>query len=165
MIRIGLIQGVHGVRGEVKVLPLTDFPRRFQKGKSVRLSQKEGLFVMESVRRQGGIYLIAFGGVQDRDAAQGLLGSYLEIAEEEAMALPKDRFYHFQLLGLKVFEDGVCLGEIDEIIATAANDVYAVRRPDGGHFLLPALKSVVQQVDLEAGRMDVALPAGLLEAT
>ncbi len=81
------------------------------------------------------------------------------------MPLPEGHFYHFQLLGLQVYESGICLGEIVEIIESAAHDVYGVQRPDGRRFLLPALKSIVLKVDLDKGRMEVKVPAGLLEAT
>ncbi len=165
MIRIGLIQGVHGIKGEVKVLPLTDFPDRFKKEMTVALSKKEGVFAVETVRYQGNTVLLKFGRVEDRDAAQTLVGSYLEIPEEEAMPLPAGHFYHFQVIGLKVYENNVCLGVISEIIESAAHDVYVVKQEDGGQFLFPALKSIVQAVDLPAGRMEVSLPPGLLEAT
>lgn len=164
MIKVGLIQGVHGLHGEVKVLSLTDYPQRFKKGERFSLSRQTGLFTVETLRRHGDVFLVKFQGVEERETARGLVGAYLEIADEEAMPLPEGRFYHFQLIGLHVYERDVLLGELTEIIETAANDVYVVTGDQEKPLLIPALKSIVQTVDVAAGRMDVALPPGLLEA-
>ncbi|HEX3033070.1 MAG TPA: ribosome maturation factor RimM, partial [Bacillota bacterium] len=68
----------------------------------------------------------------------------------------------FQLEGLAVYTlEGQLLGKLAEVISTGANDVWAVRSEEGRELLLPAIKQVVKQVDIQAGKVVVELPEGL----
>ena len=169
---IGLIVGVHGIRGEVKVSPMTDFPERFRPGAKVYLGssdaatpteQKNTLYVIETARPHKENILIKFKSVPDRNAAELLRDQYLLIPEAEAMPLGANENYVHDLIGLAVETvDGRPLGRLVEVLFTKANDVYVARGPDG-EVLLPALQSVVLNVDLAVGKMVVALPDGLLD--
>ena len=166
---IGRIFGAHGIRGEVKVESLTDFPERFAAG--TRLHMGSGTEDPEAqpveitaARGHKGAMLVKLDVVPDRTAAELLRGLYLMIPESEAMPLGEHENYAHDLIGLRVeTAQGEVLGELAEILFTGANDVYVVRGP-GGELLLPALRDVVLTVDLAAGKMVVALPDGLREA-
>ena len=108
-----------------------------------------------------GRLLLRLAGVADRNAAEKLRGLRLYVDESEVEPLPPGSWYWFQLLGLSVREKGRVLGEIAEILPYTANDVYVVRRQNKKDLLIPALKDVVKQVDLDAKVMEVELPAGL----
>ena len=115
-----------------------------------------------SARPYRGGYVIRVRGVRDRSAADSLRGTLLTIPESDLPPLPENSYYHFQLIDMQVFaDDGERLGVIVEILDTSANDVYVVRGEDGRDLLLPAIREVVLDVDLDAARMTVRLMPGL----
>lgn len=167
MINVGEITGAHGIKGQVKVEALTDFPEtRFALGAELYVQKlgKTAEVVSASVHK--GLYLLSLSGITDRDQAQALLHTYLQVPQSSLPELPPGEYYHFQLIGLEVYTEGRRLGEITEIMQTGANDVYVIQTPPGAkpaEILLPALQSCILNVDLAAGRMDVKLPEGLLD--
>ncbi len=163
---VGTVVAPHGVSGEVRVLPATDFPERFRERRRLYLDGPAPRWErVEGARFHGKLVILKLAGCNDRDAAEALRGYRVQVAAGEIPPLPEGEYYHFQLLGLDVESaDGTPLGRLEAVYATGANDVYAVRPPGGGkEILIPALRSVVVAVDLEAGRMVVALPPGLVE--
>jgi 16S rRNA processing protein RimM len=98
----------------------------------------------------------------DREAAEAFRGAEVRLRLEEAAPLPEGRFYRWQVIGLQVVtEEGRALGVVREILETGANDVYIVAPESGRELLLPAITSVVRQIDLEGGKMVVRLMPGL----
>jgi len=150
----------HGVNGLISADSYSDNPGRFQPG-AVFLLADGGSLLLEQASRHKGRLLLGFQGVADRNAAERLRGRELFVPEQQAPALPEGSYYHYQILGLKVLEHGVELGVIIDILDYSANDVYVLRRTDGGETLIPALKSVVKRVDPAAGVLEVELPEGL----
>lgn len=164
MINIGKIVNTHGIKGELKVLPLTDFPERFFKMKQVLVNKggKLETYRMQNVREYKNMFIIKFAGIDDMNAALSLKNAFLQITEAELTKLPEDTYYIFQLKGLAVFTvDGLSLGKLHEVITTGANDVWAVREESGKEILIPAIKQVIKSVDPDAGRVIVDLPEGL----
>jgi len=164
---IGQIVGPHGIKGEVKVVPLTDFPERFRNGARVFLGAQTGKTdavpaEIAASRPHQDRWLILFAHIKDRNAAEALRDLYVLIPEEDAMPLGEHENYAHDLIGLAVCTvDGQPLGQITEILFTAANDVYVVRNA-GGEVLIPATREVVLSVDLAEGIMTVSPPAGLI---
>ncbi len=159
---VGRIISAHGVRGEVKVKQLTDFPQRFAAGALLFVEGESFQREVVSSRPHKGVLLIKFSGLNDRNAVEPLRGKYLFIAREDAMVLGEDEYYEDELIGLRVETmAGEFLGELTEVIWTGANEVYVVQGPRG-EALLPAIAEVVQEVDVEGGVMRVTLLPGLL---
>lgn len=164
---IGQIVGPHGIRGEVKVDVMTDFPERYRAGAKLYLGRgaddpAASAVEIATSRSHQGRMLVKLVSAPDRNAAELLRGLYLLIPEREAMPLGQHENYVHDLIGLRVETDaGENLGELVEIVFTPANDVYVVRGPHG-EVLIPALRDVVLHVDLAARVMRVALPDGLL---
>jgi len=160
---IGRIVGPHGVRGEVKVKVLTDFPERFDVGSRLLLEGESFQREVLSTRPHKGMLLVRFSGLPNRNAVEALRGKYLFIDRNEAMPLGENEFYEDELVGLRVETmAGAYLGELAEVMWTGANDVYVVRR-DKSEWLLPAIADVIQVVDVDAGVMRVTLLPGLLD--
>lgn len=160
---IGEVIKAHGIRGEIKVHPLTDNPKRFKKLKEVILTRGEDkryLKVLNAKVQQNEVYL-TLEGVNTRDEAEALRGWSIRIDRSEVPPL-LDRWYYFELEGMKVYEKDKLLGTLVQVIETGANDVYLVKG-DKGEICIPALKSVVKNVDVAGRRMDVILPAGLVD--
>ena len=153
-IRVGQVRGAHGVKGAVKVLPLTDNPARFQAGAEMWLAGAPHR--IEWVRPGPVELIVKLAGVDQREGAAALLSSYLEVPEAEAASLPEGAWYHHQLLGLQVrSEAGAQLGEIADVLERPANDVWVVRGR-GREVLVPATKDAVLAVDLAAREVVVA---------
>lgn len=161
---VGRIIGVHGIHGELKVEPYTDFPDRFAPGVVLAMGPTLEEVVIESGRTHKGHILLALEGMHDRNMADELRGLWLFVPEDEAVELEEDTFWVHDILGLKVVsEAGEALGVVFDVLFTGANEVYAVRTPHGGELLLPAIDSVVRAIDLDARTMTVHLMAGLAD--
>ncbi|MGC8781856.1 MAG: ribosome maturation factor RimM [Anaerolineae bacterium] len=164
-IAIGQIVGAHGIRGEVKVAVMTDFPQRYRPGARAYLGVEADCVPteIEAVRPHKGFLLVKLAAVPDRTVAESLQGQYLLIPEDQAMPLGEHENYVHDLIGLAVETvAGEPLGTLTEILFTGANDVYVVTGPTGNEILLPALREVVLRVDLVGHKMTVAIPEGLL---
>ena len=164
MILCGFIKGAHGVRGLVKVESLSDNPARFAAGSilEVQLPQKppQSLSV-ETASAHKGQLLVQFAGVNSKEAADRLRGAKLMASVASSAPLAAGQFYHYQLIGLRVLENGLDLGQIVEILDRPANDLYVLQTPEGQEVLIPALKQIIKRIDLEQKLMEVELPAGL----
>lgn len=164
-IGVGEVITTHGVRGELKVLPLTDEPSRWGELTRVYGCTAEATLELhvETIRYFRQFVIVKFREITEMNAAEKLRGSRLWIPKAERRPLPPDRFYTDDLLQMEVIDEkGELLGNIDQVMQTGANDVFVVKG-NGREILLPALKSVVSQVDLAGKRMSVRIPPGLLE--
>ena len=159
--RVGAPQGIHG---ELRVIPLTDFPERFEGLKEKGLKEKEimvgdELLHVESVRYHKQFVLMKFREYAVREDARALTGRLLTVAREDAAPLGPGEFYTFDIIGLHVFDmEGAELGVVENVLRTGSNDVYQARGKDGKELLIPALKAVVKEIDVKGGRMTVELP-------
>jgi len=164
-IALGRILRPHGVRGEVVVEVLTDFPERLAHLPQLYLgdAHQATLTRVRSCRTKGDLLLMAFEGYPDRTAVEALRDQLVQVPLEEAAPLPEDTYYPHQLVGLDVeTTEGDNLGRLSDVLFTPANDVYVVTGPRG-QVLLPAIRQVIKQIDLEAGRMVVELIPGLVD--
>ena len=165
---IGIIVKPQGISGELRVLPTTDDPGRFALLSEVHIKFKNApdykLYKLTSVRHHKGLALLKLAGINDRNAAEALVGGVLIIPPEKALPLGSDEYFIRDLVGLMVeTEDGLDLGVVADVFPTGANDVYVVRDADGKSFMIPAIKDVVLAVSLPLGKMTVRLIDGLLE--
>jgi 16S rRNA processing protein RimM len=117
-----------------------------------------------SIRAHQGRFLLRLAGCSDRNQAEQFRGLEVRILMDRTDPLPAGVYYHSQILGLEVVEvGGRGLGEVSEILETGGNDVYVVRGANGAELLLPAISSVILNIDLEAKQIRVAIPQGLEE--
>ena len=152
---IGEITKPQGVRGEVKVRPCTCDPDRFEGLETVYIEKDGGYAPLRvAVNRIGGdAVFMNIEGVADRDTAEKLRGTLLYIDRAHAVELDGDSNFITDLYGLRgVVDDGRDLGELTDVMQPGGNDVYVFNGPLG-EVLVPALKSVVMAVDLQAGQM------------
>ncbi|MHB8572248.1 MAG: ribosome maturation factor RimM [Candidatus Dormibacteria bacterium] len=145
-LRVGRVAGARGLRGELKVEPLTDNPHRFVPGSELLTDGR--VLRVSHVSSVGPLLMVTFDGVTDRDAAQSLVGKYLEIETEPE--LPAGLFYHHQLVGLRVVdESGAHLGTVRDVIVNPANDVLEVK--GDVERLVPMTRDAVARIDLVTG--------------
>lgn len=150
---VGVVRAPHGLRGEVRVEPTTDrSDLRFRVGS--RLQTDAGAVTVASVRGTPAAPIVRFEGVDDRTAAERLRGSELRVARAEARK--GEGYLWDDLIGMEVvMPDGARIGTVQEVLRAGAADVLVVRGER--EVLLPALESVIREVDLE-GRRIVAVP-------
>jgi 16S rRNA processing protein RimM len=160
---IGRVLKPFGVRGELKIEILTEFPERFASLRQVFLGDDAKSFAVESARLHSGAALIKLAGIDTPENAAKLREQLVCVAIENAVPLPANHVYLYQLIGLRVkTTDGQTLGTITDVLDTRANDVYIVN--DGTReILLPAIPDVVREINLERGEMLVELIDGLVE--
>ena len=160
---IGRVLKPWGVRGELKIEIITDFPERFASLRQVFLGDDAKSFAVESARLHGGAALVKLAGIDTPEHAAKLREQLVYVARADAVALPANRVYLYQLIGLQVkTTDGRALGEITDVLDTRANDVYIVS--DGTReILLPAIPEVVRAIHIERGEMIVELMDGLVQ--
>jgi 16S rRNA processing protein RimM len=152
MIKVGQVVGAFGTDGAVKVLPLTDFGERFERGERLVLGGVEREVVWSRKRAPG--FVVKLAGIDNRTLAEMHNGGYLEVVEPKR--LPDDRFYHHQLVGLDVrTHSGTRLGRIRDVLERPANDVWVATREDV-EVLIPATRDAVIEVDVERGEVVVA---------
>ena len=162
---IGKVVALFGIRGELKVLLLTDIPDRFAGLSSVYAGPDHTRHLIQSVRPyKGEMIVLKLEGIDDADTAESLRDQNLAIPVSELAQLPPDSYYQHDILGLMVITlKGQKLGSIVDIIVTGSNDVYVIKVPDGSQVLIPAIKDVIKQVDLIRRTMYIDPLPGLLD--
>ena len=157
---VGRILAPWGIRGEVKVEVLTDFPERFAPRKVVYLNTSP--LEIESCRYHKQQLILKLATIDSIEAAEKLRGQSLTIPGSELHTLPEGQYYAFQLIGLKVVTTGgKTLGRVTDIMPTGSNDVYIVEGKQG-EILIPAIEDVVKSIDLKKGKMVIEVIEGLL---
>jgi 16S rRNA processing protein RimM len=167
LITIGKILKPVGLRGEVKVLPLTDFPDRFKALREVIVQIKEEekpqQYQIDHVRYGPPFVYITFSGFFSVDQVDVLIGGLIQIPEEQRVLLPEGSYYQFELQDVDVYlEDGTLLGKVNQILQTGSNDVFVVKS-DTREYLIPALHTIVKEIDISKKRMMIHPMDGLLE--
>ncbi|MEW6409054.1 MAG: ribosome maturation factor RimM [Nitrospirota bacterium] len=166
LISIGKILKVWGIRGEVKILPLTDNPHRYRSLKrviSVTPNGSESILQVGNVKFKGKYVMLSFKGYDTSEKSSPLVGSLIKIPKEELEGLPEGSYYIFELIGANVFSvDGRFIGKLTDVITTGSNDVYVVE-DKRKEILIPAIKDVVKEIDIKKKTIIVQLVNGLDE--
>lgn len=163
MIDIGKIVNVHGLKGEVKIVPWLDFPEMFEVFDTVYTDEGKRALSVRSVKYQKANIIAGFEEVTDANSAQLLRNKTLYVPRELFDDLPEGTYLIADIIGLKVVDDTTEYGVITDVIQTGSNDVYVVEREGDKPLLVPALKDVILDTDLESGVITVKLPEGLLD--
>ena len=162
---VGSLRRPHGVRGEMVMEVLTDFPERLEPGTQVFVGEEHRALQVESARPHNEGMLIKFEGVQTPDAAGRYRNQLVYVTSADRPALPEGQYYEHQILGFSVVDDDSkeALGTLSEIMHTGANDIYVVARQDGSELLLPVIASVVLEIDGSQRTIRVHLLPGLID--
>lgn len=164
LLQVGVITTTHGIRGEVKVFPTTDDPRRFEELPSILLDTGKELCELEiqRVKYFKQFVILKFRDVDDINEIEPYKGKSLYVTRDMAVPLEENEYYIADLIGMDVFlEDGSLFGRIKDVLETGANDVYIVQTQEK-EVLIPAIKDCILQVDVESNKMVIHLMKGLV---
>ena len=155
IVSIGSVRKSHGVRGDVLVSTQIIDDSVIEKLGYIYIADPDGSFTRRYnitwLRQVHQGLILHLESVDDKNASDALKRLDVGIPMEHLPELPADRYYHYQLTGITVKTvQGEVVGTIREVMETGANDVYVVERGDGRDVLIPAIKSIVQEIDLEA---------------
>lgn len=164
VLHIGTIVGVHGIKGYLKLYSPAESTDFFEPGKHVNLQHRGGRVENQRVRDlqpyKNGLR-IAFEGITDRNAANAMVGAEIYIKRSELPKPEKGSWYWCDLIGLEVYQtDNTYIGRIENIFSTGANDVFVIKDKKK-ETLIPAIESVIRNVDLDERKMTVVLLDGL----
>jgi 16S rRNA processing protein RimM len=178
-LEIGTIVAPQGLKGELRIVPDSDFPERFEQPGRRWLRSPDGNKIEEVELRKGryipgkNMYAIALAGVEDINRAEELRGYKIIVPKSDRPSLDKDEYHVADLIDLEVYNqlNGEKLGVVSEIFS-AGNDLLEVKlaQPQNDTtdekpktVLIPFVKEIVPVVDIERGRIEIAPPPGLLE--
>jgi len=159
---VGFLRRPHGLAGEIIMDLHTDFPERMQAGRKLFVGEDHKPMTLESVRVHAKGLLVKFKDVETTEAAGMFRNQWVFIKAKDAPPLPEGKIYQYKLIGFKVVdENDNPLGTLVEILETGANDVYVVKDDTGKELLLPAIPSVILDLDAARGYLKVHLLEGL----
>jgi 16S rRNA processing protein RimM len=164
-LKVGQIVNTHGVRGEVKVYPLTDDLKRFDKLKFIFIKSGEQYKKVQvlGVKYVKAMAILKLSGIESMNDAEKYRDMYIYIDRENAIKLPEDTYFIADLIGINVVNGcGEPLGKITNVFSTGSNDVYEIKPETGKSFLIPAIGDVIKDVDITNRKMVVELLEGLI---
>lgn len=164
-LEIGQIVNTFGIKGMVKIKPFTDDITRFDRLKKVYIESKNDKkhLEIEEVKYHKNMVLMKLKGINTPEEAETLRNYYLKVKRSEEPELEEGVYYIVDLLGLPVYTDeGELLGKVDDIYNTGSNDIYVVKNELGKQILLPGIKDVIKEVDLEKEKIVVHIIKGLI---
>lgn len=161
---IGKVSGVHGVKGELRIKPLTDDMNRYFDLEEITLlnQRKESVYQIDHCRLHKDHVLLILRGINNRDEALRLTGMMVGIDREAAVELSEDEYFIEDLKGLSVYNESLLLGEIVDVQQTGDIDIYIIES-DRKTYCVPARKLYIKKIDLEKAQMDISIPVEILE--
>ncbi|MFO7636217.1 MAG: ribosome maturation factor RimM [Clostridia bacterium] len=157
---IGRITDVHGLQGAVKVLPITDDLDNLKRQEFFHMGEQ--CLLVEWMKPSKDRIIMKFKGIDTREKSELLKGRFLSISRENAAPLKEDTYYIEDIIGCEVYEEGVFIGRVENVIVTGSNDVYHVMGKDK-EILVPAMREYIRFVDIAGRRIDVCPLKGLSE--
>lgn len=157
---VGKIVNTFGIKGQVKVAVYTEDISNFKNNSKVYVNEQE--MQVENSRLQKNMLILKLKGIDNMNDAENLKGSIIKV-DRSKKNLPEGTYYIADLIGLDVYtEDGNLFGKVIDIYNTGANDIYTIKTLDEKEILLPAIKEVIKQVDLQNERIIVHILKGLI---
>ena len=169
-LNVGKIVGVQGLQGELRVNPASDFPERFMAPGPRWLRSRKGGEPTEIQLKKGrqlpgkALFVVRFEGIDNRSAAEALVGQELLVSADDRPELAEGEFHLLDLVGLeaRLNADGPAIGTVSDLIS-GGNDLLEITTADGRKLLIPFVKAIVPEVQLEKGWLLLTPPPGLLE--
>ncbi|WP_172252771.1 ribosome maturation factor RimM [Saccharibacillus deserti] len=166
---VGKIANTHGIRGELRIFPFTDFPEiRFAQGKQLLLiSPEDGAMLKVKIvgsREQKNVYVVKLDGYDNINQVEKYKGWDVKVPKDEAVEAEENAYYFHEIMGCKVLnETGEELGLITDILTPGANDVWVVKTKGGKELLIPFIEDIVKDVNIAEKTIRIEVMEGLLD--
>lgn len=164
-LEIGQIVNTNGLKGILKVKPLTDDITRFEDLEAVYIEKAKELikYNIQEVKYNKNMVLLKLEGIDDISEAEKYKNCYIKINREDALKLEENSYFVVDIIGLEVYtEEEELLGKVIEVFSTGSNDVYTIKNSEGKEILLPAISEVIKNVDIPNKKIVVHLMEGLI---
>jgi len=166
LLKVGVITSTHGIRGEVKVFPTTDDPKRFLDLEEIILDtgKEKKTLSIQYVKFFKNMVILKFKEFDNINDVEIYRQKDLYVTREQAVPLEENEYFIADLIGLKaVSDEGEELGEIADVLQTAANDIYVIKKKGTLDLLVPAIRECVLSVNIAGGMVTLHLLPGLRE--
>lgn len=161
---VGMITNTHGIKGDLKIYPLTDDINRFFYLSKAYLGDEKELYYIESVKIHKGMVIIKFKSLDDINKSEKYKGKYLYVDDYDKVELPEDRYFISDLINCTVFNlSNDYIGKVTDVITGNANDVYVITNEEGKDYLIPAVKKFVVEVNIKDKSIIIDPIEGMLE--
>ena len=164
-LEIGQIVNTNGLKGFLKVKPLTDDITRFEKLKTIYIQKAKELieFKIQEVKYNKQSVLLKLEGIDDITEAEKYKNFYIKISKENAVELETNSYFIVDIIGCQVYTDeNEYLGNVVDVFQTGSNDVYTLKNSEGKEILIPAIKEVIKNVDIKNKKIVIHLMDGLI---
>ncbi len=163
---VGRITSCFGIKGYLKVIPLTHSPERFNELEVVHIGLTDGattVQILEDVRFQSKGICIKFKGIDDRTISEQFIGHFLFVTKDELVAPPKGSWFIHDIIGCDVFQgDGTSLGKVKDVWKMASSDLWEIQYGEK-QVMFPATKEFIESVDIKKHHIVINPPEGLFE--
>ncbi len=161
---IGKITGTHGIKGDLKVFPLTDSTDRFFELKKAYVGDSKTKVQISDVKLHKGMVLLRFQDLDDINKVLSFKDEYIYVDEEDKVTLPEDHYFISDLLGCRVYDKtDSFIGNLSDVIQNSANDVYVVTAQNGKEYLIPAVEAFIASVDIVDKKIIIDPIEGMIE--
>lgn len=164
-LEIGKIVNTSGLKGLLKISPLTDDITRFEDLDIIYIQKAKDLieFKIQEVKYSKNMVLLKLEGIDTIEEAEKYRNCYIKINREDAVELEDNSYFIVDIIGSEVFtEEGEDLGKVVDVFQTGSNDVYTVKNLEGKEILLPAIEDVIKNIDIENKKIVIHLMDGLI---
>ncbi|MBE6082469.1 ribosome maturation factor RimM [Acidilutibacter cellobiosedens] len=164
-IQIGKIINTHGIKGEVRVYPLTDYVERFEELKEIYVGEAKLKLHISSVSYKKGIPILKFKEYDNINDVIKYKNEYIYIDEKNRVELPEGHYFIYEIIGCDVYDNFQnIIGKVKDVLQLSSNDVYVVKDKDSDkEYLIPAIKDVVKAVDIKNKRIIIKPMEGMIE--
>ncbi len=164
MLRVGKITNTHGIRGDVKVLPLTDYMERFEELEWIYIDGYREKFYIENIKYKSTLVILSFKGYEDINLVEKFKDKYLLIDETQRRDLPEDTYYIADIIGLDVYTvKDEYVGKVKDIIQTGSSEVYIIKSTDNKEIMIPAVKEFIPEISLDKRKIVIDPIEGMIE--
>lgn len=167
MFDVGKIVNTHGVRGEVRVMRITDFEERFAIGETLYLIKENEsplALTIAGHRKHKQFDLLRFKGLDNMNDVEFFKGAHLKITKDQLTELAEGEYYHYEIIDCMMYTiKGEEIGKVIEVLSPGANDVWVVKSSTGKEVLIPFIKNVVKEINVEEKRVIIEPMEGLLD--
>ena len=162
---VGKLINTHGIKGEVKIYPLTNDIERFNSLKSAYLGEDKITVTVKSVKFHKGMAILKFNEYDDINDILKFKDQYLYVDEENKVVLPKNHFFISDLIGCKVYDmESTYIGDVVDVLQGYSNDVYVIKdKIEDKKYLIPAVKAFIKEVNIEGKIISIDPVEGMIE--